>query len=99
MAVQHQIFVATDTVNNIHDQRWHTFRLEDLSFETLDLKFLNVVIDQLNRFLNEPIFEVLWVNHRSQIWNPNKVAQSSDEPTFPVGIDERQSFVFIKDFL
>ncbi|MFN9898101.1 MAG: hypothetical protein ACK55Z_04740 [bacterium] len=66
--------------------------MEDPTLKSNDLKFLNVVVHQFDSLLKKTIGRVVWVTHRGEVRNPNKVTDTGNKPGLPVFINSLKGF-------
>ena len=96
MAIHHDVPLGSSLC--WHSVEYHrrasSFASDDFPFDSLDLYFLYVLINHINRFLNLSIGQVLLVYHRREIWLTNEILQAFNIPAIPKLLDISQRWLY-----
>ena len=81
MPVEHNVPVSSlVSIDHVYNKWVLSLGVEYLSLESLNLKLLDVVINQLHGLLNETVGGELRIAHLSKVWHSHEVSKTLDEP-------------------
>ena len=95
MSIYHDVsclfghFLWLDLVNN---EGIGVLWVEDLSFQSLDSQLLNILINQLNRLLQQTVSAICSVDHWCKVWNTDEIRDAWNVPVVPELINQFECF-------
>jgi len=99
MTVEHDVLVAaTGGLNNVDDEGSHAFGLESLLGQALNVKLVDIVVNELGAVLDKSVGQECVVDHGGEVGASDEVRETGNVPVFPVLVNELVSG-FLVDFV